>query len=53
MEIHIRIHFHFSFFSECWQVGLLRWTVDPPSATFLTLVETSCYATGLQLNFPE
>jgi len=25
IEIHIQIHFHFSFFSKCWQVGGGQW----------------------------
>jgi len=27
IEIHIRIHFHFLFFSKCWKVGPLHWPV--------------------------
>jgi len=39
--IHIRIHLHFSTFSECWQVAPPTVACGPPSATFSTLAETS------------
>jgi len=29
IEIYILMHFHFSFFSECWQLGLLQLRFQP------------------------
>jgi len=53
IEIHIRIHFHFTnCFSECWREAPTA-ASGPLSDTFSTLAKTSIYATGLQLNFPE
>jgi len=46
IEIHIWIRFHFF-------QSFAKWGPGPPSSTFLTLAETSRYATGRQLNSPE
>jgi len=45
IDIHIRIHFPFSFSKVLASA--------PPSATFLTLAEISGYVTDIQLHFPE
>jgi len=52
IEIHTRLHFQFSFF-RVLASGPPTVASGCSSATFPNLAETSSYATGLQLNFPE
>jgi len=53
IDIHIRIHFHFSTFFWVLASGPTTVTSAGPLLLFPTLAEASNYATGLQLDFPE
>jgi len=52
IKVHIRIHFNFSFFSECWQGGPRRWSVGLLQLHYPLWMKQPSYATGVQLNFP-
>ena len=51
VDIYIRIHYHFSTFTECWLVGSLRWSVAPIPLR-IPLAQPSSYATA-QLVRPQ